>query len=493
MTTSPTSTKRRTSVPPAEPASASPALDALTGGAPASDPDALERVEVPPATLTLDANIRGDLKLTDQFKASIAEHGVIVPLLCRRTPLGELLVVDGQRRLVAAMEVGLASVPVALLPAVGDDEARIWDQLVTNHGREALTAAEQANAYHQLSLMGRPAATIAKRASVPVATVETALKVATSPAASTAAAAHPALHLDDLAALAEFEDDPAVLKDLTRYLADDPRNFAHRAQRARDDRADAALIAATIAALPEGTVVLTEFPGYTTQGPKQITELKMKAGGVNLTEINHIDCPGHAVYVNVINDWDAGASIRRARCIHFCTDWKKAGHVDRYLGSSGSSTKALAEPEEAKAERRALIANNKAADSAQTVRTAWIRDLLKRKTLPADATSYVAEVLAAGAKATEHGNHTAARGFVYGDKDIDDKAFAADLARPALALRHLVALAASVVEPMPRDFWHKRSSYGAPARVAHLQRLATWGYVLSDVEQLAIDTHAKKA
>ncbi len=65
-----------------------------------------------PATLTVDTNVRKDAGLTPEFVASIKEHGVLVPVVGHRTETGTVHVLMGQRRTLAAVEVGLATIPV---------------------------------------------------------------------------------------------------------------------------------------------------------------------------------------------------------------------------------------------------------------------------------------------------------------------------------------------------------------------------------------------
>ena len=472
---------RRTSVPaPEKPSTAAPVLDAIAA---VPDVAGLERVEVDPKTLVLDTNARADLKITATFKRSVREHGVLVPLLCRRDPLGQLLVVDGQRRLVTALEVELASVPVAMLPPVGDDEARLWDQLVTNDQREPLTAAETAAAFQQLSLMGRSAAGIAKRAGVKLEVVESALAVASSKAAKAAAERTPDASLDELAGLAEFEGDADAVKVLREVMVRQPSQFGHTLQQLRDDRDFAAAIAARVAEL--GDVVVLKDPAYMTRGTEELDRLSDEPGGKPLTPKAHASCPGHAVYFYRRPRNQAGVMQLSEQWA--CTSWAKAGHVNRHANpSSGATSGPLTE--EQKAERRALVANNKAAQAAEVVRCAFIREVLQRKTMPADAPSYVARLVRPGQHPT-HPEQDLARQLVYGDKAIATKDADADLATPRLATRALIALAAARVEAgMPKDFWrHPHPEHGV-----HLRQLEVWGYVLSDVEQLALKTLGRK-
>jgi ParB-like nuclease domain len=59
------------------------------------------------------ANVRDDANLDAQFIASVREHTVLQPITAIRTEDG-LYVRDGQRRVLAAREVGLPTIPVYL-------------------------------------------------------------------------------------------------------------------------------------------------------------------------------------------------------------------------------------------------------------------------------------------------------------------------------------------------------------------------------------------
>lgn len=91
----------------------------------------------------------GDLSET---AASMKRHGVLEPLLVRETKDG-LEVVAGARRLRAAKKAGLKEVPVVVREL--DDEQALEVQLIENLQREDLHPLEEADAFHQLHLMGK--------------------------------------------------------------------------------------------------------------------------------------------------------------------------------------------------------------------------------------------------------------------------------------------------------------------------------------------------
>ena len=72
-----------------------------------------------PATLVLRANVRTDMRLEKAFVGHIKDHGVLVPIIARRNPDGDLVVHTGHRRTLAAVHAGLDVVPVVVLAGVG--------------------------------------------------------------------------------------------------------------------------------------------------------------------------------------------------------------------------------------------------------------------------------------------------------------------------------------------------------------------------------------
>src|ERR1022692_4983192 len=90
------------------------------GAAEAAEPDGLPPGPQPAYMVAVDqltahpGNVREDLDLTPQFLASVAETGVRIPLLVTPHETGGFLVIEGHRRLAAAVQAGLAEVPCVL-------------------------------------------------------------------------------------------------------------------------------------------------------------------------------------------------------------------------------------------------------------------------------------------------------------------------------------------------------------------------------------------
>ena len=80
--------------------------------------------------------------------ASIAEVGVLQPIIVREAEKGFYTLVAGERRWRAAKKVGLAEIPAVVRDS--DDRALLTESLVENLQREDLSPLEEATAYQEL-------------------------------------------------------------------------------------------------------------------------------------------------------------------------------------------------------------------------------------------------------------------------------------------------------------------------------------------------------
>jgi len=83
-----------------------------------------------------------------ELAASIVEHGVIQPVVVRTSPGGGYELIAGERRVRAARQAGLASVPAVVRDS--SDEGVLELALVENIQRADLNAIEEAAAYREL-------------------------------------------------------------------------------------------------------------------------------------------------------------------------------------------------------------------------------------------------------------------------------------------------------------------------------------------------------
>lgn len=221
-----------------------------------------------PAELILDDNIRDEAEatITPEFVRSIAEHGILQPLLGVQTSDG-IKIRDGQRRTLGAIKAGLDLAPVYVITADTNADAaadtlhRISEQWITAAQRAPLTAAQKVNAVEQLTLAGISPAKITKALKAKRAEIDAAVAV-TKATNTRDTIAHHDLTLEQAAILASWDDDPVVQNELIAAL--DTGQFDHVARRWDDDRAErAAITEATAELVNDGYEVLAQRPHYT--------------------------------------------------------------------------------------------------------------------------------------------------------------------------------------------------------------------------------------
>lgn len=108
-----------------------------------------ELIDLPVAKLAAaEDNLRRSLGDVDELAQSITALGIIEPLVATPRAAGMFLIIAGHRRLAAAKQAGLETVPVYV--RVLEEHDRIAAMLVENLQRSDLTPLEEAAAFHRL-------------------------------------------------------------------------------------------------------------------------------------------------------------------------------------------------------------------------------------------------------------------------------------------------------------------------------------------------------
>lgn len=446
-----------------------------------------------PTSLLTDRNIRTDTDLDHGFVASVREHGVIVPIVAVHTPDG-IRVHAGHRRTAAAVAAGLSAVPVLVLDEdpSRDESARIIQQLVENHHRTALTTADTLAAVQQLAILGCTPASIARRTKISRKAVGDALAAANSDLGTRAARDLPALTIEHLSWLAEFDDDPETSADLLDTFTNRPEQARHAVERARQART---LTAARETAYQQ---VGAAHPGssrydahvYNDPAAKHLRDLT-DPDGDPLTPDGHDGCPGdaytltHLAWATEDTDGVIWADGHGFRIDWLCSDYATHGHLDRYAHHHGADPTATTDAEhaaQARAQRRRTVVLNRAGEAATEVRREWLTQFTTRKTAPKDAAAFMLAGLAHGHPAATHeaghGLHqiTAALGV----DNLTDWMATQTPAR--IAHIHLCARLWAYEARTDKTIWREGRRFGA-----YLSALAAWGYTLSDAERVAVD------
>ncbi|WP_333812060.1 ParB/RepB/Spo0J family partition protein [Timonella senegalensis] len=400
---------------------------------------------------------------------SIKQNGVLIPILVRLTVLDRYEVIEGQRRTLAAREAGLTVIPAVILDSVTDESDRIVTQIVANDEREAVSTWETAQALKQMHLMGTSISAIAKRTGKNKDTVKAALAVAGDADNAAIFDQDAQMDLVKAAQIAEF----AGHEDLTEQLkasATDHDAFEHMLARAARVRADREELAAETDKWSKlGYEVLGTMP-YSNPEYKELYELSKDAeAGSGLSEADHSECPGRAVYL-----WQVYEQIMTRQ---FCGSWKTAGHYVRAATNSSGSTSGE-QSEEKKAERRRTIEMNKNADAAIEVQEKWLHEFFERPltALPKDLHVTATQLIIVLLK-THHPL-----------LEVEAKRFAGDMEPTTTGAtgKYLFALACGTVwKNRTRDYW--RSTYEQNYMVPFLRAISAMGYPLADFEQDLLD------
>jgi len=341
-----------------------------------------------PTTLTVRANVRSDAKADKTLVADVKANGVIEPIVAYRDG-GEVVVMAGHRRTLAAVEAGLNEVPV-FLREQPDEADRITMQVSENQRREALSERDEAAALFDLTQKVSEAQA-AKRMHVDRDHVAKVKAVFTNETA--AAQYQEGMDLDTASAFAEFSDDEDALAVLRNpYDYGYYGGMTHVVARLRKDREKKkALDAAAAEYAQDGTVVLTGDEQIQYRGTEPLEPgLAQEPACLNRPDGEPAtDEDANAVYLSTIY---TGEVVARP----VVTGWVEAGYTDRRgLAPAAEPTdeQAEAEAEARRAARRELIANNREMEAANEVRRQWLAAFLARKTLPKDAALFVARTL----------------------------------------------------------------------------------------------------
>lgn len=461
-------------------------------------------------------NVRDDLDLTDEFCASVAASGVRVPLLITTDAGGNYRVIEGHRRLAAAVKAGLEEVPYDLDSERAADEAGQFLDMVTANSaayRKNFTPLEEATALFAAHEAGATRTRIRKATGRKADQIKAALAAGriTSGTREQVANLDRQLTLDELALLAEFEDDPDAKEELLRAIMY-RYPLEHAAERIRLERAEAAEHQRIRAELEAAGCQVTD---EIVPGSMLLTGLAHD--GEDLTEDNHRDCPGHAAFFR---------SHDRRTPVFYCNDPDANGHVSRWAtapaptasaapagadGPSAAPDSGIAdahpaadpvpvpEPDPAEEEARRLIAEgDKAWAAAWEVRKRWVQQLLWRRTAPKEVIRFVARQLFSMPDALRRGLPAAAGRMVFIEltgKPLE--AMLRDCETYALARMPLLALAPIAIayegemagDGERRNTW--RTDAWAPCSrkdaAEWLKFLAGLGYELSAIEQAVVD------
>lgn len=438
-----------------------------------------ELLEVAPGSLHLGDNPRKKPVLDDLVE-SVRELGVLLPVRATRSPLGHLVVHDGQRRVLAAIEAGLDSIPVYLYAeddpaAAAADSTRLLEQLACNTARADLSLPDQIAACRQLAFFGVSPEQIAKATGGHKSRIKEIYAAARSTVAAAVVEAKPEVGLDQLALVAQAQEDGKIddteAADLVRDL-DTSRNVSFQISDRLHEIARTKLIDSEVQHLKDqGFAAVPTYDMGDCEGWMTLARLK-------IDKEEHLDCEGHMLVVGT--RFVPATSEYELSVVPYCTDPVAFGHVP---------DPALVEAEEA---RRAADEERAAAAWAVACQTRreFIISVLERPSVANDSVwvarriadqSYVisrdaeCEIIASlGVDCTPAHPTSAYREWCAAAADwAGDHVTRARKAAFAMALAYFEGMAA-----------YKQAH---PLTVPFLHALEEWGYQLTEPELALIE------
>lgn len=438
-------------------------------------------------------NIRDDAAAIPGIVQNLVEDGpngliqpiTVAPLLPREiaetTPVDEqtFVIVEGEQRYWSAQEAGHADIQGIIRWDYAGERAQRIVMLRQVHRKDP-TAEQQARGIEQLALDGMSDDEIATAIGFKPEQVRAGRAVAALNPAMAERVRNSGLDLIQQAMLKEFQDEgDRVVSKLVDAATQSPHAFARTVEYERKEKATRQKVAARTAELTAaGVTLLTARPSsYESKDVRPVTELRNADGP--LTVENHTGCPGHRAY---LSSWGGEE--------HFCTGWRGHGHKVITAARTGGMS------EQEKADRRRIIANNKAMEAANPVRRSnFLAPLFAGKTPPKDTAQFLAEILdrnpgALGALASIEGRAMYAELAHPGKRrKPGSRNVPARLSDARYQVLTLASVAAAIECRITRESWRSKDATVA----LWLSFCVHNGYDPDDVERLIIDAHPAPA
>lgn len=256
-------------------------------------------------------NPRIDAASVTELVDSIREHGIEVPLVAAMHPTGVgHVVLAGHRRLTAALQVGLAEVPVQIRDDLTDARDQLAFMATENMHRDQLTAVEESRLVQDMLDLGMTQAEVAKQTALGKKRIAERVKLSKL-AEQTGDKVHRGqITVDDALVIAEYSDDPEIAEELENTAG--THNFDWAVSRAKSRRAtaeaiedgrklakkrDLRLVAEDVDFVGLDTLLVEV--GWTTPALEEHEE----NGGVedeawsDLVHAEHAKCPGHSAQI----------------------------------------------------------------------------------------------------------------------------------------------------------------------------------------------------
>lgn len=266
-------------------------------------------------------NLRTNLDDLDDLKASIEVLGVLCPLVVIPVDLDDpdtaYMIIIGHRRKYAAIALGLDEVP-CWIAETEDEAVKVAAQLAENGHRVGLSVTEEAEGFHQLTLLNWSMEKISEVRHIPVAEVKKTLRLRELPEQARQAADSGQITLDDAARMAEFADEPAALARILKATSTWGIQHAISSERSKKQYADAK--ERLKAQLVLDGVKVTSRPKGFPAGVEKPAKALVDAAGVAVDPEVAKTLPGFAAFIDK-------EGVEGAQAVIYCTDPDKYGYT----------------------------------------------------------------------------------------------------------------------------------------------------------------------
>lgn len=445
---------------------------------------ALQLLDVDPATLGVDDQVRADATPSDDLVESVLRMGVLQPpTVYWDADREQHIVVIGHRRVGAAIAAKLPSIQVLVRDAAeAKDALRLEQQLVENERRQSLTPADVARGYADLQLFGMRPEDIAAAVAERPARVHAALKATKSEAATSAL--DRGIDLEQAAIIAEYDDDPELQASLTTTAAQRPAEFAREANQAEVTHAANVKRRELEQQLERDGVPLVGVsrwaePYWHGNGDTIPYQKARTLERLLIEPAAHRKCPGHAALI------EDAINPERIAIRYLCTEWQEH-HAQTAREETPEEIERRQETERRAAEERELEAAFKANSDA---RREWLRGFITgRLNQTAGLFDLIADA-SIGAiqhdQDTPHEHDEIAVYILTGEKPAltwDSTALADMLVDGRFtALRVLTADALATAESVTTR--PGVAKYAPRLTIAYFTHLANWGYKLTELDE----------
>lgn len=280
---------------------------------------------------------------------------------------GRLRAVIGHRRLAAARMAGLTEVPAVIDPTLSDAD-QVELMLLENVQRSDLSPVEEAEGYQQLLDLGVAVTMIAKRTGRARRTIDSRLRLLGLPEAQREQVHSGQVSLADAAALAEFEDDPEVHRQLLEALG--TSNWDWKLRHAKNDRANKVK-------------------------KRKLVDKLVKMGAV---EVREAPTNGFVLVDQFYSDDPAPKTIEPGSVVvlDYSVDLYRQATDDELAKADKSAAAKERREEKRRAEDEARAQAEAERVTAYERRDEFVRSLVTRKTLKANDVTAIIETMARG-------------------------------------------------------------------------------------------------